>query len=538
MNNLKNIILLITLITIGACSEDTNPEHLDLLLFNEQEAGVALVYIKTDIDNPVDIYLDDELQGSLTKKYNGVPDISTQSENCLKLYLSHGIYNLNAKQLGKIINSKTININQDVLLVPISDSTIENEVPVVETLSITKISVNSVKTGGNVISNGGSEVFLRGVCWSKNEFPTINNDTTINGKGLGEFESNIINIESNITYYARAYASNINSTSYGNQLSFICSTISDTLPNISIIQINDITSSSANIEGNINSIGESIISNYGFCWSASQHPTIIDSSINLGTTNKTGSIYGELTDLSENTTYYVRAYATNASGTSYSSQINFTTTTDIDGTVTDIDGNVYKWVLINNQKWMAEDLKVSHFPNGEIIPLVTSSSEWGDLEDNNSDAAYCYYYNESNIEFGALYTHAAANNACPEGWHLPSDDEWKQLEIFIGMSQVDADDTGWRGIDEGRKLKSAKSWNYEEYSYGTDDYGFAALPGGSRGDNQFGSFINQRVEGFYWTSSDYSETKACTRMLKSYYSYIGRLYKNKSAGYSVRCVEN
>jgi uncharacterized protein (TIGR02145 family) len=112
-------------------------------------------------------------------------------------------------------------------------------------------------------------------------------------------------------------------------------------------------------------------------------------------------------------------------------------------TVTDYDGNVYNTITIGNQTWMAENLRVTKYPNGTPIPLATDNIAWANLEDNGTDDAYCYYNNNASGEantYGALYTWAAAmgDNAvssssnpsgvqgvCPNGWHLPSDDEWK-----------------------------------------------------------------------------------------------------------------
>lgn len=131
-------------------------------------------------------------------------------------------------------------------------------------------------------------------------------------------------------------------------------------------------------------------------------------------------------------------------------------------TVTDIDGNVYKTVTIGNQAWMAENLKVMRYRNGDAIPNVTGGTDWSNL----STGAYCSYDNDdNNIDtYGLLYNWYAVDdsrNLAPEGWHVPTDEEWKELEMYLGMSQSEADDTGYRGTDEGGKLKEVGTTHWQ-----------------------------------------------------------------------------
>jgi uncharacterized protein (TIGR02145 family) len=129
---------------------------------------------------------------------------------------------------------------------------------------------------------------------------------------------------------------------------------------------------------------------------------------------------------------------------------------------------------------MAENLKTTHYPNGNVIPLVTDNTTWGNLGDNNTDDAYCYYNNNANNEadtYGALYTYAAAKDACPTGWHLPSDAEWTTLKNYISAE-------GHNGI-EGTTLKAIAGWNNN--GNGTNNYDFSALPGGHRARHRLGS---------------------------------------------------
>ena len=205
------------------------------------------------------------------------------------------------------------------------------------------------------------------------------------------------------------------------------------------------------------------------------------------------------------------------------------------GTVTDIDGNTYKTVKIGDQWWMAENLKVTHYPDGTVIPQVTDNTGWVNLGENSTDDAYCFYNNNKSLGYGALYTYSAAINACPSGWHLPSDNEWKEMEIFLGMNESETNNTGFRGTNEGTKLKSEIGWNNN--GYGTNDYGFSALPGGYRYYYD-GSFRNVGDQGYWWTSTEYSKSLASSRFLNFDNTNIERNNRYKSFGFSIRCVKD
>ena len=150
--------------------------------------------------------------------------------------------------------------------------------------------------------------------------------------------------------------------------------------------------------------------------------------------------------------------------------------------VTDIDGNVYKTIKIGDQLWMAENLKVTRYNNEDSIPHITDPGMWAEL----NSGAYSIYENDTNNVsiYGLLYNwHAVTDNRkiAPVGWHVPTDDEWKELEMYLGMSQSDADDVGWRGTDEGGKLKETGTAHWISPNTGaTNESGFTALPSGNR----------------------------------------------------------
>lgn len=198
--------------------------------------------------------------------------------------------------------------------------TTENGLPEVSTTDVTDITATTAKSGGNVISNGGYTVTARGICWNTMGSPDLNDQYVENGNGNGPFTSNMTNLTAGATYYVRAYATNEIGTVYGNEVSF--STASGNI-SISISDPTNITAISASCGANISDDGGSSVTERGICWSTSQYPTISSSHTSAG--NGTGTYTVSMSNLNPSTTYYVRAYATNAAGTSYSNQVDFTT---------------------------------------------------------------------------------------------------------------------------------------------------------------------------------------------------------------------
>jgi len=220
-------------------------------------------------------------------------------------------------------------------------------------------------------------------------------------------------------------------------------------------------------------------------------------------------------------------------------------------TLIDYDGNSYQTVLIGSQRWMAENLRTTHYANGTAIPLVSSANSWEVLGNNNYDKAFCYYNNNFNTEYGALYTWAGAMNgansgnanpsgvqgACPDGWHMPSDNEWKQLELTLGMSQADVDAGGWRGTDQGSKLKESGTTHWLSPNINaTNSTGFTALPGGLR--DHFGIFSDLTIDGNWWSSTQSGGSDSYTRKLNYNHENVMRAIFYKSYGFSIRCVMN
>jgi len=238
-----------------------------------------------------------------------------------------------------------------------------------------------------------------------------------------------------------------------------------------------------------------------------------------------------------------QAVTVNLSGSSVNAGTLQVCNTGGTGTVSDIDGNVYSTVVIGTQEWMAENLRTSKYANGDPIPNVTDGTQWSNL----TTGAWCHINNDSQYEnpYGKLYNWFVVDSAsglCPTSWHVPTDEEWKQLEMFLGMSQFEADTIFWRGTDEGGKMKAvgtiqAGTGLWEDPNTGaTNSSGFTGLPGGFRFSS--GSFSTIGNFGYWWSATQYSATTAWKRALYDDTAQVYRSYNGKGTGFSVRCVRD
>ncbi|MEY2938376.1 MAG: hypothetical protein RL062_965 [Bacteroidota bacterium] len=206
------------------------------------------------------------------------------------------------------------------------------------------------------------------------------------------------------------------------------------------------------------------------------------------------------------------------------------------GTVTDVDGNIYKTVKIGSQWWMCENLKVEHYNDGSAIHWIDINgldSNWS----HATDGAYCYI-NDS--IYGKLYNYLAVSDArklAPEGWHIPTDSEWQTLEKSIGMSDAQTAGLAWRGTAVAEKLlvKSSIGWPANSVLFGTDEVGFSALPGGVRISN--GSINTSQSVGFWWTST-MKDNLVYYRYIDAQFKGVFRQYTQPSYGMSIRCVKD
>ena len=287
--------------------------------------------------------------------------------------------------------------------------------------------------------------------------------------------------------------------------------------------VTNVSYTSCTAHGMILDKDEKGINQHGFCFLTQQKPTTEDNKIQLGSKSSTGGFIVNLTGLSANTTYYMRAYATNSAGTVYGSQVSFTTI----GPVTDIDGNIYNTVTIGTQVWMVENLKTTKYNDGTGIPLVTNTIEWSNL----TTPGYCWYNNDEasyKNTYGALYNWYTVNTGklCPTGWHVPTNAEWTTLTDYLGGAGV-----------AGGKLKEAGTTHWNSPNTGaTNESGFTALPGGRRYTTGLFYFFGET--GCWWSSTKAYTSDAYSR--KMYYNDNDVLTYDDywNHGFSVRCVRD
>ncbi len=430
--------------------------------------------------------------------------------------------------------------------------------PEVSTGNITNITASSATCGGNVISDGGDIVTARGICWSASQNPMLNDSHTEEGTGTGYFSSNITGLTAGTTYYVRAYATNSAGTAYGQETSFTALA----LPTVSTSTVTDITASTAICGGHVTGTGGSNVTARGVCWSTSQSPTLNDSHTSNG--NDIGSFTSYIVGLASNTTYYVRAYATNSAGTAYGDEVFFTTEEIVvpigdaqpcpgTPTVTDHEGNIYNTVKIGNQCWTRENLRTTTSPSTGTY-LV---KPWFSFSVTGKQAAW--YHNDSAtyapMNYGLLYNWNAAvdtfNTAfgetsvsddfqniqsitfngsrrgiCPAGWHLPSDSDWLQLKNYMGSQSeyICVDNSGnYNSEYIGKALSSTEGWQSCEFQCHTPcDIGYNQNP-----NNASGFSIIPACEPCYatfWSS---------TQVLWDWYYSACILYLNYNSPYAV-----
>jgi uncharacterized protein (TIGR02145 family) len=195
--------------------------------------------------------------------------------------------------------------------------------------------------------------------------------------------------------------------------------------------------------------------------------------------------------------------------------------------VMDPDGNIYPAIRIGVQEWTTENLNTSSFRNGDRIPEVRTEEEWI-IAGREGKPAWCYYDNhETNGKsYGKLYNYYAVidpRGLAPEGWHIPSDQEWTELEEYLGGETL-----------AGKKLKAGEGW-YNNFN-GNNKTKFSAFPGGNRSSQGIFDFLG--IGGFWWSSTESLTGDAWLRYLFYGDDEIHKYYASKIKGLSVRCVKD
>jgi uncharacterized protein (TIGR02145 family) len=271
-----------------------------------------------------------------------------------------------------------------------------------------------------------------------------------------------------------------------------------------INEVHDITENSAKINFDVSANKNSSVSEHGIVWGIAAHVTTDDNKIIVGEGQGNFSI--QITGLNTSTTYFVRAYAINSEGIAYSAAITFTTgIIDITtpGPVIDFDGFEYETIVLGNgQEWMTNNLRNLNYANGDPIPNVQDAEAWGNL----SSGAWVHYNNDSQYEnpYGKLYNWYTVNDSrgiCPEGWHVPTVDDFDELIAYSG------------GIENAGAL-------------------FNNELGGERWTNM-GMFNYGGQVGFWWSS-----TPMTAKVTSSLGTLMGYANPIPNKGLSVRCIKN
>lgn len=309
------------------------------------------------------------------------------------------------------------------------------------------------------------------------------------------------------------------------------------LPLITTNTVLNITKTSAICGGFIpDSIDLKIIVR-GVCWSELQNPTLTDGKTVSG--NGSGKFTSKIVGLKENTTYYVRSYATNKLGTTYGVECKFTT-----ASVEDVEGNGYHTVVVGKQEWLVENLKTTKFNDGVSILNYTNIAQWA----NSITPGFGWYNNDSTYKdiYGALYNWDAVNTGklAPKGWHVATKYEWDTLVEYT------KNNLGY-SVTLAKALASDKYWNVStEYtgSIGNDliknnSSGFFAV-GGGLVDFLNNNYANLNSYGYWWTSTELDVTHAYFNRLSNRFANIDTyetmmiIFNPKVSGMSVRCIKD
>ena len=338
-------------------------------------------------------------------------------------------------------------------------------------------------------------------------------------------------------YYFRAFANNGEKIAMGEVLTFKTSkAVSYSLPSVEVYAASDITSNSAILNGKVSDDGGASITQRGFYWSSTNYSPTQNDHVEI-VTGTTGTMQKLLESLEPETYYNFVAFATNSEGTAVSNVLSFKTSkmSSTNSFVDSRDGRKYQTVKIGNQTWMAENLawlpSVSTYEDEDLVdPKYYVMNYYGsDVNSAKNKQEYKF--------FGVLYNLPAAVNACPADWHLPTDEEWKELERFAGVPENEIEELfSVRGLNQkaGDKLKSKESWAFFNNT-GTDDFGFAALGSGRRGEYTFEALQNSAE---WWTSTSAGNNWAYTRVLQTEHGGIWYRMGKSNIGMAVRCVKD
>lgn len=333
------------------------------------------------------------------------------------------------------------------------------------------------------------------------------------------------------TYRVNAYNSAGNSATYSNEVTTITAAGPIVL---STYSITGLTSTGAASGGFITSDGGATVTARGVVWSTSPNPTVaLPTKTNDGT--GTGNFNSNVTGLTAGTSYYLRAYATNSGGTYYGSQVTFTT---LGADISDIDGNVYPTILQCTQTWMAKNLTVSHYRNGDPIPQVSDPALWA----SSATGAWCYVNNDPITEavYGKLYNWPAVNDPrgiAPAGWHVASLFDYNKIVKCIDPT-ADTTFIGTTSYTAGGAMKETGFAHWQSPNTGaTNNTYFSGVPAGIRSNSPAAYYYFGQLAGF-WTSTQQNPYNSYSFSLYYAAAQPATNTSPPNTGLSVRCVKD
>jgi uncharacterized protein (TIGR02145 family) len=407
---------------------------------------------------------------------------------------------------------------------------------------------------GYVTSHGGAPIVQKGVCWSIYANPTLGGNHVEVSSGPGFIYTDDITGLTEGIYHMRAYAKTAAGTVvYGNDV-----TLYYEVPSVRTDSVSSVPGhpNAIILHGTVTSKGSAQCEHYvrGMIYSRLPNPTENGDDCHLVSNEPSyyhyhlGSFSIRYDNLESNTKYYVRAYARNGAGTVYGDVMEFTTgACHGQTTVSDYDGNVYNTVGIGNQCWMKSNLRTTHFADGTSISTSSSGS---------TTVPYYYNYPTTNISLsdrGYLYNwpavmHGASSSTtnpsgvqgiCPNGWHVPSDAEWTQLENSVSGNSLYV--CGASSDNIAKALASASGWessssnicNVGNNQSSNNTTGFSAYPAGIYG------YYNLGIATYFWSSTkNYNSGWCFFRALVNDSASMHRDSSDMRYGLSVRCLRN
>lgn len=381
---------------------------------------------------------------------------------------------------------------------------------------ISDLGINGIDDYGFIISENGAMM-----------------NPVIKGLGkvsaLSDFMVTVTDLKPDYTYYYKAYVSSGQKVFYfGDQLSF--KTPVPIPPRVNDAVVYRRTNGSFLVTSEVVSEEGASVTQRGFVWGLGNTPIIENCIDTLVIGSGKGKFNGRISGLTPGPTYYVRAWAKNSKGVTYSSWVT-PFSFDHLSFIADADSNYYLTVKIGTQEWMRDNLRTTRYKDGSPIPLVTATGQWAAL----TTPGYCWYDNDPNYSktnYGALYNYFTAQTGklCPDKWHAPDYNDLSSFILIIGGSDLTAN-----------KLKEAGTEHWISPNPGTNSTGFNALPAGYR--DETGLFKGMGTATYWWItltsgSGQYGPLIGLLSSSTGTINSLGGTAAIKSYGYSIRCIKD